>query len=106
MSSGELRFLVEVQKIVDVESDIGDSSVSAWTKHCDAWASIISLSGKESVNDIDSTMGRAKIKIRYRDDIENSMRVLANGLTYEIEDNFDIAGRRKYLTLMVKVVNK
>jgi len=106
MSSGELRFFVEIQSQSYVASDTGDASSPTWTKHCDAWASIVSMAGKESVDGFDSTLGKAQIKIRYRNDITNKMRVVYDGINYEIQDNFDAHGRRKYLMMITKVVNK
>lgn len=106
MSSGELRFFVEIQRFTTDASTTGDTSSKTWVKHADAWASIQSMAGRESAGDIDSTMGKAKIKIRYRDDITNKMRVVYDGINYEIEDNFDLNGRRKYLMMITKVLNK
>ena len=106
MSSGELRFFVEIQSISASTPSAGDYSQPTWVKHADAYASIQSMAGKESSDGFDSTLGRAQIKIRYRNDITNKMRVVYDGVNYEIQDNFGLHGRRKYLMMVVKVVNK
>lgn len=106
MSSGELRFLVEVQAQTDGEPVAGDYSSPTWSKHCDAWASVQYSAGKDVGDDRDSTIGAANIKIRYRPDITNSMRVFHDGKEFEIIDNFDINGRRKYLMIRAQVINK
>ena len=106
MSAGELRFLVEIRKPSVTAGVAGDQSTITFVKHCKAFASIKWLAGKESNSDRDSTLGKAEIKMRYRSDITNKMRVHYDGNVFEIEDNFDKSSRRQYLTIMAKVVNK
>lgn len=106
MSSGELRFLVEIQSQSSASSPNGDKSQPSWTKFASAWASIISKSGREISDGRDATLGKSTIKIRYRGDITNKMRVVYDGIIYDIEDNYGLMGRRKYLVMDCTVVNK
>lgn len=106
MSSGELRHFIEIQSQSDGVAVAGDFSSPVWAKHCDAWANIQYMAGKNVGNDRDSTLGQAKIKIRYQSDITNSMRVVYEGRYFDIEDNFDVNGRRQYLIMLVKISDK
>lgn len=106
MSAGELRFFVEIKEPSNSTVVAGDYSGLSFVRFCQAWASIQYSAGKETGNERDATLGQAKIKIRYRDDITNKMRVYYDGREFEIEDNFDPTGKRKYLIMLVKVVNK
>lgn len=106
MSAGELRFFVDIRRPKESIPTAGDYANQEYERHCQAWASIKYLAGRESADDRDSTLGKANIKIRYRGDITNKMIVVYDGRTFEIEDNFDPTGRRKYLMIAAKVINK
>jgi SPP1 family predicted phage head-tail adaptor len=106
MSAGELRFLVDIKRPATDAVVAGDYSGLTFTRHCQTWANIQYSAGKETGSARDSTLGQAKIKIRYRNDITNKMRVYYDGREFEIQDTFDLTGKRKYLMMLVKVVNK
>jgi SPP1 family predicted phage head-tail adaptor len=100
MSGGELRNYVQIESIVNAVSASGDySSGKTWGIVDKVWARIDYSGGAESSGERDSTLGRAKIKIRWRDDISNKMRITFGSKVFDIEDNYDLKGRSKYLTL-------
>ncbi len=106
MSGGELRNYVQIESIVNAVSSNGDySSGKTWGIVDKVWAKIAYSKGVESSGNRDTTLGRAMIKIRHRDDISNKMRVTFGSKVFDIEDNFDLTGRGQYLTLQVVVAD-
>ena len=102
MSSGELRHYVELQTQKSDPNDNGDYAKNTEWDHCtNFWARIIYQNVSEDSNDRDFTEGKATIKIRYRKDITNKMRIVFDGRNFDIENNFDPSGRRQYLMLNV-----
>ena len=101
-----LRNCVEIQELIDRPTSNGDRSNPDWVKFSDEWANIQYKDGNESSGDRDSTLGKATIKIRYRPDISNKMRVVYEGRIFDIEDNYDIDGRWRYLMIVAVISNK
>ena len=106
MSSGELRHSVVIESQAGTPSTTGDYSANTtWSTVDTVWASIKYAGGGESSDDRDSTTQSATIKIRYRTDITNKMRITFDGLIFDIESHIDPSGRRKYLMLSTVISN-
>lgn len=76
-----------------------------WTRVADAWAELVSSSGGESFGDDQVTaITRATWKIRYRPNVTTSMRIVARGQVYEINDVTE-TDRNRELVLSCTALN-
>jgi SPP1 family predicted phage head-tail adaptor len=85
MQSGKLRNQVTFQKRITRKDELGQS-VDKWVDVCTVRAEIRDVSGKEyQASQAEQTLTDCKILIRYRKDITSDMRVLCNGIYYDIK---------------------
>ena len=110
MSSGELRHKIVIQSQSALPLTAGDFEKSKVWSNIDSspnyvWGNVQYSAGSESSDDRDSTTQRATIKIRYRTDITNKMRVTFDGRIFDIESHQDLMGKRKYLHLSTVISN-
>ena len=93
---GTFRHEVEVG-----EGDYG--TTTEWQDYVSAWGDLRSLSGdsyfaaKQANSEVEGIL-----RIRYRTDIEPDMRVVIDGITYEIETMYDPDQRKEKLDIMLK----
>lgn len=106
MSAGELRHSVQIESIIQGSPSNGDyTAVDSWGIVATVFASINYSRGREDSDGRDVTQNRAVIKIRYRDDLSNRMRISHDGRIFDIEDNFDPTGKKQYLMLQTLIVD-
>lgn len=85
MKSGRLRNRIIIQKQVSRKDELGQL-VNEWVDVCSVRAEIRDLTGKEYQNSqVEQSQTDCKILIRYRNDITTDMRVLFNGIYYDIK---------------------
>jgi SPP1 family predicted phage head-tail adaptor len=85
MKSGLLRNRIIIQKQVSRKDELGQL-VNEWGDICTVRAEIRDVSGKEyQGSQAEQTLTDCKILIRYRNDITADMRVLCNGIYYDIK---------------------
>lgn len=102
INAGELKNLITIEKPVETEGDYGET-IKTWEQHCQCWSNIQNLRGDEywaaKASESEAT---GEIKIRYRDDITEDMRVKFNSRVFEIDAYYDPFEERKELQLIVK----
>lgn len=81
----KMRHKIEIQKSIDLENELG-SSYKGWATHTKCWASKVQLKGSTSSILVGKlgTEYTYRFKIRYRDDIEESMRIVYDSTIYDI----------------------
>lgn len=86
MNSGMLRHRLTLQKRVETQDPVTGELTHTWTTVAEIWGKVEALSGREfiSAQALQSKV-TAKIRIRYRDDIDASMRISHRGKIYNIE---------------------
>lgn len=85
MKAGRLRNRIIIQKQVNRKDELGQL-VNEWVEVCSVRAEIRDLTGKEYQNSqAEQSQTDCKILIRYRNDITTDMRVLCNGIYYDIK---------------------
>lgn len=104
MNIGKLRHRITLQKQINAQNDYG-AFVTQWQDIATVWAEIKPLSGREyfSAQQVQSEV-TTQIWLRYRNDIEPTMRVTHNGKHYDIISVLNHQGRNKALQLMCKDV--
>lgn len=85
MEAGELRHRITIQEKSVTRDDFG-GEVITWVTHCEAWAAIEPLQGREF---IEARLAQAevtdRIRMRYQAGIRPEMRVLFGTRVYEIQ---------------------
>ena len=79
-----MRHRVTIQKSTNTQSDTG-ASVQAWVDHKKVWSTYQPLTGKESfTEDQEQASLMVLFRMRYLSGITADMRVIYDGLTYNI----------------------
>lgn len=85
MKAGRLRNRVTIQKKVIGKDDFGQD-IDQWVDVCNVRAEIRDISGREyQSSQAEQSQTDCKILIRHRNDITPDMRVLCNGIYYDIK---------------------
>lgn len=86
MRAGELRHRVKVQSYTTTVDPSTGYREQAWADAAELWADVRHLSGTESIRAaVDTSIVKASCRIRWRTGITAAMRVIFNGLIYDIE---------------------
>jgi len=111
MRIGPLRHRVRIDQ-KSVTRDAHGAEVVTWSEVDTVWAAVEPLAGLERyANDIDQRIAEAttRIRVRYRADLDQTMRVVHTigtySHTYDIRAILNQWGRFKELHLMCKEVN-
>lgn len=101
MRAGLLRNRVTLQKLIQERNEIGEA-VETWVTVAHVWAEIRALSGREWYEARQLPEGEISttIVIRFREDIDRTMRILHNARKFNIVSVLDPDGRKKQLQLM------
>lgn len=86
-------------------SDAGGQPNTGWTLFAYAWASVLNENGAQTNRaGAESVLIRASIRIRYRTDLNERMRVLVGSTTYKINAVVPDDLRREYVDLVCHMV--
>lgn len=99
---GKLNCLISIQK-KEQSPDLDEAGqpVFGWVAVCNPWANIKHQTGAESIRSgADVSIVKASIRIRYREDIDNTMRVLHGATIYNIRAVLPDEHGREYLDLV------
>ncbi|KJR48406.1 hypothetical protein UF75_1204 [Desulfosporosinus sp. I2] len=85
MNIGELRNRLEIQHYVRLENEVGEE-VKLWQLYVKLWAKFETSRVKEQKLEAGKATGSVvhKIVIRYRNDLDSTMRVVYKGKNYNI----------------------
>lgn len=101
MRAGILKHWVNLQSHEDVQDPVTGDITEVWTTQASVWAEVAPLSGREFIaaNAIQSEI-RARITIRYREDVTSDWRILFRNKIYNIAAILpDMWSGLDYLTL-------
>lgn len=104
--AGELCHRVTIQQKTTVYDEY-NYETEAWTEFKKLWGKLDFLSVKDSINaKAAGSETTARLKLRKRDDIDSSMRVLFNGQAFQIVSppKPDNENGRIYMTLELSLV--
>jgi SPP1 family predicted phage head-tail adaptor len=86
MKAGPLRYQVTIQRPEVDTDERGEAIVTSWVKVATVYAAIEPLSGREWLASAQFRPGvTTRIRIRWRDGIDASMRVLHRSTVYNID---------------------
>lgn len=103
MRAGKLRHRITIQKPGRARDPVTGGWIDGWTEVARPWASIEPLSAREFIAaQASQSAVTARIVIRYRPDIDATMRILYRGRVYNIHGVLaDPKSGLEYLTLPV-----
>lgn len=108
IQAGQLRHRLKIHRQTATRSPTGAVRVGQWEHILTLWGQFTPLSVKDIIaGQAQDTQITARAKIRYRDDINGTMRVQHAGKMYEIvgEPLADNGSGKEYLTLALKAIS-
>ena len=85
MRAGSMRHRIEIQVYSDIENEVGEMTKD-WSTYIYLWSEKKQLRGSNTYEDnkegIEYTY---RFKIRYREDLNESMRIIYKGIIYDIK---------------------
>lgn len=96
----------EIQKkTVTQDANYGTENIT-WSVHAVLWVEkqdmLPSRREEEIKNNISIVTGKSRIRARYRDDINSSMRCVMNNKTYQIVSDPAMIGRNEWMEFVVE----
>ena len=104
MQASKLRQRITLLKMTYVPSPTGGNGTTTYTDIGTIWANIEPLSVRDVINaQAAGSQARLRCIVRYRKDINSTMRVKYDGKTYKIDGDplADKDSGREYLTLIL-----
>lgn len=101
MNLGKLKHRIRIERRTGVQSASTGAMEYSWQKVADVWSEVTPVSVKEFITSQASNVELiARIKIRYREDIQNQDRITFRGKIYAVEGILpDPDSGLEYLTL-------
>lgn len=104
MKAGPLRNKVQILRLEKVRAG-GGQVVGQWVEHAKVWANFQRLSGLGTIKaDADVSLIKASVRIRFRSDVDDTMRVLHGGIVYEVKAVLPDLVRREHIDLVVQSI--
>lgn len=104
MRPGKRNRQVTIQLLGSSFDEIGQP-VESWSTFAQPWANIRFINGIESIKaGSEVSVSSASIRIDYRRDITAAMRVVYNGITYQIKAVLPDEAKREHVDLACEVV--
>ena len=103
VGSGDLRHKVQLQSKTITQDGHTGEMVASWATVANVWAQIVPLSGREFLaSSAEQSEVTGRIVIRYRDDVDPTMRFVYRGKWYAIKAVLpDAESGLEHLTCMV-----
>lgn len=103
VAAGALRHWVQIQRPVIAQDQSAGEMVTTWVELASLWAEVVPSSGREFLAAAaEQSEVRGRITIRFRDDVDATMRVAYRGKWYAILAALpDAESGVEHLTLMV-----
>lgn len=104
MRIGQLRYRVDVEHKVTTQDPEYGTDIVTWALLAQAWAKVIGISGREYLqSNLEHAATTYRVTMRYRADIDTSMRIKHAGKYYGIEAILP-DDRQELMTLMCNLV--
>lgn len=102
VASGRLRHKVQLQENRITQDPVTGEMVSAWETIAQPWADVVPMSAREFVAaSAEQSEIRGRIVIRYRGDVDASMRIVHRGKWYAIQGVMeDAESGKEHITIM------
>ena len=94
---GQLNRIVSIEKPTVARDSFG-SEILTWGELAEVWANVRPAGAEERYrqeSNKEQSLRRAKMRIRYRDDVYETYRVVYDGFNWDIEGIYEIGFRRE-----------
>lgn len=106
LNIGKMKHRIEIQHYTDTENEIGELT-KGWVKYASLWAEKKQLKGTNTFNaNKEGIEYTYRFKIRYREDLNEGMRIVYKGVIYDIKHINPINELDLYETHIDCVVHK
>lgn len=102
----DLNRRCRVEYPVKTQDSVYGSDVTTWTLLAVIWCNIqdeLPSKSESNQNGVVINTKRSRFRARYRTDIDSSMRIICDGVTYNIVSAFADIGNKKYIEAMIEV---
>ncbi|WP_241560816.1 phage head closure protein [Bordetella avium] len=104
MKAGPLRNKVQILRQEQVRAG-GGQVVGQWVEYAKVWANFQRLSGLGTIKaDADVSLIKASVRIRFRSDVDDTMRVQHGGVVYEVKAVLPDVAHREHIDLVVQSI--
>lgn len=104
MQAGQLNTPIEILKKTKGQ-DANGATAESWLTHVQVWADFRHKSGMSSLQaDAVTEAVTASARIHYRTDIDDGMRIRADGMVYSIKAVLPDSNRHEYMDLVCEKV--
>ena len=104
MHAGQLNTPIEILKKTKGQ-DANSATTEMWVNHVQVWADFRHKSGMSSLQaDAVTEAVTASARIHYRTDIDDGMRIRADGMVYSIKAVLPDSNRHEYMDLVCEKV--
>lgn len=104
MHAGQLNTPIEILKKTKGQ-DANGATAESWLTHVQVWADFRHKSGMSSLQaDAVTEAVTASARIHYRTDIDDGMRIRADGMVYSIKAVLPDSNRHEYMDLVCEKV--
>lgn len=101
MQAGRLRYRLRFEKPVRIRDESGEVIVDQWVEAFTVWGAVEPLTGREYLTSAEFRPGvSTRIRVRWRDDLDASLRVLHAGVVYDIQAVLPVMGLHQEALLM------
>lgn len=103
MNPGRLNRRITVQQQSSVQDEVGQP-VQTWADHANLWADVRTQGGLEAIKagGVTSTV-RVSMRVRYATNVTAGMRVLLDGIAYNITAVLPDEAGRRHMDLLCEV---
>lgn len=103
LKAGSLNHLVIIQRMGATTDALGQP-IKTWAEVARVWADIRHPSGLATIRgDMQTSVVKASIRVRYRTDVAAGMRVLHGAVVYSIKAVLPDEARREHVDLVCEV---
>ncbi|HEY2023568.1 phage head closure protein [Paraburkholderia sp.] len=101
MQAGRIRYRLTFERAVKLKNDAGEIIVDEWVVAFRVWGSIEPVSGREYLTASEFRAGiTTRIRVRWRDDLDPSLRIVCAGTIYNIDAILPVQGLHREAQIM------
>ncbi|AIM40718.1 head closure Hc1 [Idiomarinaceae phage 1N2-2] len=100
---GDLNRKIEIRSRQVTGSDPMGGDIIEWVTHAEPWAKMKPMTGREQYRaDKLNAEGMTQVIIRYRDDLDETMKVVYRDVEYQIRSIINVEERDEWTELMIE----
>ncbi|CAG23154.1 phage head closure protein [Photobacterium profundum] len=103
MDVGRMNHRVTVEGADRSRVDAAGQPIAVYAEVCSVWANVRFERGAEAMrNGIESAVRRGSVRIRYREDIDEGMRLIHKGMTYGITNVLPDEETMEFMDILIE----